>query len=53
MAHIRDSVIQFEGPHSVVGRSIVTHADAGMFTQPAGEAGARAGFGVIGFAAGE
>ncbi|MCA9266165.1 MAG: superoxide dismutase family protein [Planctomycetales bacterium] len=47
---IRDSVIRLDGPNSIIGRSIVIHADADKFTQPAGDAGARVAFGVIGIA---
>ena len=53
VVNIRDSVIQFSGPHSIIGRSLLIHAGADKFTQPAGDAGARVAFGVIGIAAGE
>lgn len=46
----RDSVIQLNGPHSIIGRAIVVHADADEFTQPSGDAGARPTVGVIGLA---
>jgi Cu-Zn family superoxide dismutase len=48
---IRDRVIQFNGPESIIGRCIVIHADADKFTQPSGDAGDRVAFGVIGIAA--
>ena len=51
--NVRDSVIRFDGANSIIGRSIVLHADADKFTQPAGDAGARIAFGVIGVAASE
>ncbi len=43
-----DSVIRLIGPHGIVGRSIVIHADPDDFGQPTGNAGARVAFGVIG-----
>lgn len=49
--NIRDSVIELEGANSIIGLSVVIHADADKFTQPAGDAGARVAFGVIGIAA--
>lgn len=42
-----DSVVKLDGPNSIVGRSIVIHAEADRFTQPAGDAGARVAFGKI------
>lgn len=48
---ITDSVISLRGPQSVIGRSIMVHADPDDFGQPTGNAGARVGFGVIGIAA--
>ena len=51
--NIRDNEIQFEGENSIIGLSIVLHAGAEQFTQPAGDAGARVAFGVIGIAASE
>ena len=43
-----DALIQLEGPHSVVGRSVIVHADRDDYvSQPAGNAGARIGCGVI------
>ena len=50
IVNIRDSVLQFGGAHSIIGRSILIHADVDKFTQPAGDAGARVAFGVIGIA---
>ncbi len=43
----QDSVISLMGESSIVGRSIVIHADADQFTQPTGDAGARVAFGLI------
>jgi Cu-Zn family superoxide dismutase len=44
-----DKVIQLNGPHSIVGRSIIVHAMADdEKSQPAGNAGARVACGVIG-----
>lgn len=48
---IRDSVIELEGANSIIGLSVVIHADADKFTQPVGDAGARVAFGLIGVAA--
>jgi Cu-Zn family superoxide dismutase len=42
--------IVLEGPEGIVGRSLVVHAKADKFTQPAGDAGDRVAFGVIGIA---
>lgn len=43
--------LKFEGPHSIVGRGVVVHADPDDFkTQPTGGAGARVACGVIGVA---
>jgi len=43
-----DNVIQLDGPNSVIGRAVIVHADADDFvSQPAGNAGARVGCGVI------
>jgi superoxide dismutase, Cu-Zn family len=39
------------GPHSIIGRSVIVHADPDdLTTQPTGNAGARIGYGVIGIA---
>ncbi|MEN6440237.1 MAG: superoxide dismutase family protein [Syntrophobacter sp.] len=47
---ITDKVLALEGPHSIVGRSVIVHAQADDFkTQPTGSAGARVACGVIGF----
>lgn len=47
---ITDKVIALDGPHSIVGRSVVVHAQADDFkTQPTGAAGGRISCGVIGF----
>lgn len=44
-----DAVVTLEGDHSVLGRSVIVHADRDDFTtQPTGNAGARLGCGVIG-----
>jgi len=44
-----DSYIKLNGPHSIIGRSIIVHADKDDLTsQPTGNAGARVGCGVIG-----
>jgi Cu-Zn family superoxide dismutase len=46
-----DSLIGFEGPRSIIGRSIIVHLSRDDFTtQPTGNAGARVACGVIGFA---
>lgn len=50
---ITDSMLQLDGPHSIIGRSIVVHADEDKFTQPTGDAGGRVGIGVIGIAKAE
>lgn len=47
---MRDSVLQLNGPHSIIGRSVVVHADPDEFTQPSGDAGKRLAVGVIGIA---
>ena len=47
---IADSMLQFDGAHSIIGRSVVVHADEDKFTQPVGDAGGRVGIGVIGIA---
>lgn len=50
VAHIdkQDPVIKLNGAHSIVGRSLVVHAQADRFVQPTGDAGGRVGVGVIG-----
>jgi len=45
-----DAVIALAGPHSVLGRALVVHANPDKFTQPSGDAGGRVAFGVIGIA---
>lgn len=46
-----DKLIALNGPHSVVGRSVIIHAKADdMKTQPTGDAGDRIGCGTIGLA---
>ena len=48
---IRDRELKLNGPHSVVGRGLVVHADPDdLKSQPAGNAGARIGCGTIGLA---
>jgi superoxide dismutase, Cu-Zn family len=47
-----DAHVTFEGPHSVLGRGLIVHADPDDLTsQPTGAAGARLACGVIGVAA--
>ncbi|MDO8648225.1 MAG: superoxide dismutase family protein [Candidatus Peregrinibacteria bacterium] len=43
-----DSVLSLNGPHSVIGRAIVVHANQDDFSQPTGNAGGRVAYGVIG-----
>jgi superoxide dismutase, Cu-Zn family len=44
-----DPVISLDGPHSIIGRSVVVHAEEDdMQTQPSGDAGKRLACGVIG-----
>lgn len=44
-----DSMLKLNGPHSIVGRSIIVHAGRDDLTsQPSGDAGARIGCGTIG-----
>jgi Cu-Zn family superoxide dismutase len=46
-----DNSVALSGPHSIIGRSIIVHADPDDLTsQPTGNAGARVGCGVIGIA---
>jgi superoxide dismutase, Cu-Zn family len=48
---IRDREIKLSGPHSVIGRALIVHADPDdLKSQPAGNAGARVACGVIGIA---
>ncbi len=47
MIDMNDSIISLNGEHSIVGRSLVIHADADQFTQPSGDAGDRVAFGII------
>jgi Cu-Zn family superoxide dismutase len=47
---LMDDVITLNGPHAIIGRSIIIHAQADQFTQPVGDAGARVAGGVIGIA---
>jgi superoxide dismutase, Cu-Zn family len=43
-----DTIIQLNGPDTIVGRSLIVHASADDFTsQPAGNAGARISCGII------
>lgn len=52
-AHLEwtDSFLSFSGPHSILGRGVIVHAEADDFTsQPTGNAGARVACGVIGIA---
>lgn len=44
-----DRLTTLNGPHSIIGRSVIIHTDADDFTtQPTGNSGARIGCGVIG-----
>lgn len=46
-----NAVLTLDGPESIIGRSVVIHAQADDFkTQPTGGAGARVACGVIGYA---
>ena len=46
-----DKMIQLHGPNSIVGRSVILHANPDDFkSQPAGNAGPRLACGVIGYA---
>jgi len=48
---LSDSMISFSGPNSILGRSVVVHANPDdMKSQPAGDSGARLACGVIGVA---
>jgi Cu-Zn family superoxide dismutase len=43
-----DPILTFEGPSSIIGRSVVVHADPDdLITQPTGNSGARVACGVI------
>lgn len=46
-----DSHITFEGPHSIIGRGVIVHANEDdLTTQPTGNAGPRMACGVVGVA---
>lgn len=45
-----DPVIRLQGKGSILGRSLVVHANEDQFTQPSGNAGPRVAVGVIGIA---
>ena len=47
---LQDTEIQLEGPHSILGRGLVVHANPDQFVQPTGNAGDRIGLAVIGIA---
>ncbi len=48
---LTDNMLRIEGPQSIIGRSVVVHAQADDFkTQPTGGSGARVACGVIGIA---
>ena len=50
-SNVTDNIISFEGPQSIIGRSVIVHAQADDFkTQPTGASGARVACGVIGIA---
>ena len=52
-AHLEwtDPILSFEGRNSIIGRSVIVHANADDLTsQPAGNSGPRIGCGVIGIA---
>jgi Cu-Zn family superoxide dismutase len=52
-AHLEyvDKMLSFDGPHSILGRSVILHKDEDdLKTQPTGNAGARIACGVIGVA---
>ena len=49
-----DTLSTLKGPHSIIGRSVIIHAQPDDYTtQPTGNAGARIGCGVIGIAKGK
>lgn len=44
-----DTQIKLNGPHSIIGRSVIVHSDEDDYTtQPTGNAGSKLGVGVIG-----
>jgi Cu-Zn family superoxide dismutase len=45
-----DTMISLSGPHSILGRAIIVHANPDDYSQPTGNAGGRVGCGVIGIA---
>jgi Cu-Zn family superoxide dismutase len=48
---LRDQALALDGPHSIIGRTLVVHAKADdLKSQPSGDAGDRVGCGVIGLA---
>ncbi len=47
---IKDSKLELSGPHSILGRGLVVHANPDKFTQPVGDAGGRVAVGVVGIA---
>ncbi len=48
---IVDNIIRLNGPQTIIGRSIIVHADEDdLVSQPSGNAGSRIGCGVIGIA---
>jgi len=48
---LEDKILSFSGPHSIIGRGMIVHADADDLTsQPTGNAGGRVACGVIGIA---
>jgi Cu-Zn family superoxide dismutase len=50
---LEDTLLSLHGPHSILGRALIVHAKADdLKSQPAGDAGARIGAGVIGIAKG-
>jgi Cu-Zn family superoxide dismutase len=43
-----DSMLTFDGDHSILGKGVILHADADdLMTQPTGAAGARIACGVV------
>jgi Cu-Zn family superoxide dismutase len=49
--NFKDKIISLHGKNSIIGRAVIIHADADDFkTQPTGNAGARVGSGVVGWA---